>query len=96
VTATRFTPGPWHVNPMSPLDIYCHHGQVAEASCLNFEEAKDGEHQANAALIATSPELYQLAADLVTLFKPYKAQPDSPEHELLERAQVLVAKGGSK
>lgn len=61
---TEFTPGPWHINE------YAHHTVIGTetknvAKIISADIDNPGEIRANARLIATAPEMYEVLDKMI-------------------------------
>ncbi|MBX3047003.1 MAG: hypothetical protein KF698_08415 [Anaerolineales bacterium] len=82
----KFSPGPWHINTASGVQIFPATG--ASVCELNILEAKE-ENLANAALIAAAPELY---AALDALVNPEEGISVKGVNQRFEEAKAILAK----
>lgn len=60
---SEYTPGPWHVAPMSPTWVGTKYSEHI-ASTDTFDIEDEDEQKANARLIAASPTMYAYLAEL--------------------------------
>ncbi len=74
MSETKFTPGPWKVDPKYSRDIQAPDGLDVATCCLSILNRKvttEEESIANAALIAAAPDMYEaLEAAILEYGKP--------------------------
>lgn len=69
---TKFTPGPWKVDPKYSRDIQAPDGLDVATCCLSILNRKvttEEESIANARLIAASPDMYEALKDLLDMLE---------------------------
>ena len=85
----QFTPGPWESSQeISDNDNY--HSGIYEAGWKGLGVARcnqNGNHEADANLIATAPELYEALENLTSML-----QVDDLHHESIDRADAILSK----
>lgn len=99
---TKFTKGPWRVDPGHKHDIQTSGGEFEIASVagsvLRVGEKPDFDARtANAHLIAAAPEMYEALVSLLTAIDVVQAIPGPKGLELRQKASAALAKarGGS-
>lgn len=74
---SEYTPGPWHVAPMSPTWVGTKYSEHI-ASTDTFDIEDEDEQKANARLIAAAPDLLAIAMEARALLE---RGPDTTEAE---------------
>lgn len=99
MSAVQHTPGPWTISESVWPDFAFHiEGEsFRPASIWRDGKANHGTSQANANLIATTPELLSLAEAIVRLTEGGNRNIDRTAVEILgQRARAVVAKATGK
>lgn len=93
----KFTPGPWSIEPHgNALTLYS--GRSNQRHGLNLMRLDEGDRnmEANNALIASAPDLYDVAEKMLARFELYAGVDDmhAGHHDkaLLDQARVTLAK----
>jgi hypothetical protein len=98
---TKHTPGPWLATDDGTVEhesgmLICTLSEPSDFPCRDLRDdgALEAECEANARLVASSPELARDYAELLAYVESYaeNAEPDDPVHELLPRYQATLAK----
>lgn len=98
----KFTKGPWHVgsdfdNGEYPITaIYDERSIYVVSASGDREVISTEERRANARLIATAPELYEMVKSLLNESHPEKGVRAMVSHELADKARELLSKSNPK
>lgn len=88
---SEYTPGPWHVAPMSPTWVGTKYSEHI-ASTDTFDTEDEDEQKANARLIAAAPELLEA---LIAITNQLERIGDTREHKdgaFIRDARAAIAK----
>lgn len=89
---TKHTPGPWHTGGYSSRIIYAGDG-FAVADATVFHGRHEGEHEANARLIAAAPELLDVLQEVTRCLAWHEEQHGvGMDRKAVESARAAIAK----
>ena len=89
---TKHTPGPWKTSAMAPGIVYREaDGKRDELVCTAYRR-NDDEHNANARLIASAPDLLVTLRELLADCTDTDGGLLRPTHYVVDRARAAIAK----